>query len=86
MDEAEIDTLSNQLIAAGVSLEQENDAAGFLGVRMEIDQATGLMEMKQTGLSDRVIETLGFDPGTTSGKFTPPEAKPLVKDACVGQV
>ena len=81
IDEADIDTLANQLIAAGVSLEQESDAAGFLGVRMEIDQATGLMEMKQTGLIDRVIETLGLDLGTTSGKLTPAEAKPLVKDA-----
>jgi len=80
MDEAGIDTLANQLIAAGVSLEQESDAAGFLGVRIETDQATGLMEMKQTGLIDRVIETLGLDLGTTSGKFTPAEAKPLVKD------
>eukprot|EP00804_Cyclotella_cryptica_P007787 CCRYP_001378-RD/>CCRYP_001378-RD protein AED:0.47 eAED:0.48 QI:0/-1/0/1/-1/1/1/0/137 len=33
MDEADIDTLVNQLIAAGVSLEQKSDAAGFLGVR-----------------------------------------------------
>eukprot|EP00804_Cyclotella_cryptica_P020131 CCRYP_014912-RA/>CCRYP_014912-RA protein AED:0.34 eAED:-0.30 QI:0/-1/0/1/-1/0/1/0/430 len=81
MDEADIDTLANQLIAAGVSLEQESDAAGFLGVRMEIDQATGLMEMKQTSLIDRVIKTLGLDLGTTSGKFNPAEAKPLVKDA-----
>ena len=63
-----------------MALEQESDAAGFLGVRMEIDQATGLMELKQTGLIDRVIEILGLDIGTTSGKFTPAEAKPLVKD------
>ena len=81
MDEAGINNLAKQLIAADVSLEQESDAAGFLGGRMEIDQATGLMEMKQTGLIDRVIETLGLDLGTTSGKFTPAEAKPLVKDA-----
>ena len=65
MDEADIDTLANQLIGAGVSLDQEIDATGFLGVRMEIDQATGLMEMKQTGLIDWVIETLGLDPGTS---------------------
>eukprot|EP00804_Cyclotella_cryptica_P025289 CCRYP_010373-RB/>CCRYP_010373-RB protein AED:0.34 eAED:0.34 QI:0/-1/0/1/-1/0/1/0/497 len=81
MDGAYIDALADQLIAAGVSFEQESDAAGFLGVRMEIDPKTGLMEMKQTGLIDRVIETLGLDLGTTSGKFTPAEAKPLVKDA-----
>ena len=81
LDESDINELADQLISAGVSLEQESDAAGFLGVRMEIDQTTGLMELKQTGLIDRVIETLGLDIGTTSGKFTPAEAKPLVKDA-----
>ena len=80
LDESDINKLPDQLISAGVALEQESDAAGFLGVRMEIDQATGLMELKQTGLIDRVIETLGLDIGTTSGKFTPAEAKPLVKD------
>eukprot|EP00804_Cyclotella_cryptica_P008169 CCRYP_015117-RA/>CCRYP_015117-RA protein AED:0.07 eAED:0.11 QI:0/0/0/1/0/0/3/0/242 len=41
MDEADIDTLAIQLIAAGVLLEHKSDAAGFLGVRMETDQATG---------------------------------------------
>ena len=81
LDESDINELADQLISAGVSLEQESDAAGFLGVRMEIDQTTGLMELKQTGLIDRVIETLGLDNGMTSGKFTPAEAKPLVKDA-----
>ena len=73
--------LANQLIAAGVLLEQESDATGFLGVRMETDQATGFMEMKQTGLIHWVTKALGLDLGTTSGKFTPAEVKPLVKDA-----
>ena len=81
IDEVDIDELGNQLISVGVALEQESDAAGFLGVRVEINQTTGLMELKQTGLIDRVIETLSLDIGTTSGKFTPAEAKPLVKDA-----
>ena len=48
---------------------------------MEINQTTGCMELKQTSLIDRVIQNLGLDIGTTLGKFTPAEAKPLVKDA-----
>ncbi len=39
------------------------------------------MESKQHGLIDRVIETLSLGIGTTSGKFTPAEGKPLMKDA-----
>jgi hypothetical protein len=37
--------------------------------------------VETAGLIDRVIETLGLDIRTASGKFTPAEAKPLVKDA-----
>jgi len=80
-DEADIDELGNQLISVGVALEQESDAAGFLGARMELSHTTGLMELKQTGLIESVIETLSLDVRTILGKFTPAESKPLVKDA-----
>ena len=43
-----------------VNLEQEDDAAGFLGVTLGRDWRTGLMEMKKVGLIDRVIDTLGL--------------------------
>jgi len=73
------------LISDGISQVQESDAAGFLGVRMEIDPTTttSLMELKQTGLIDRIdrlVETLGLDISKTSGKFTPANAKPLQKN------
>ena len=56
-------------------------SAGFLGVALSQDEETGLMEMKQVGLIDRVIETLGLDDGMANGKFTPAESTPLVKDS-----
>ncbi len=68
-----------QLRDLGVDLEQEDDAAGFLGVTLERDPETSLLEMKQTGLIKRIIEALGLDDGA-KGKFTPSESKPLVKD------
>ena len=40
-----------------------------------------MLELKQTGLIDRVIEALGLDVGTTNGKATPAEHAPLVNDA-----
>ena len=64
-----------------MALEQEDDAAGFLGVDFVHDKSTGLIEMKQVGLIKRVIEALGLDDGYAKGKHTPAEAKPLVKDA-----
>ena len=37
--------------------------------------------MKQIGLIDRVIETLGLENGMAKDKYTPSESSPLVKDA-----
>ena len=60
-DIANIDRVGKELCKLGVMLEQEDDASGFLGVKMERDSNTGLLEMKQTGLIDRVVEALGLD-------------------------
>jgi hypothetical protein len=70
-----------QLRELGVDLEQEDDAAGFLGVTLDHDGTSSLLEMKQTGLIKRVIEAFGLDDGYAKGKHTPAESKPLVKDA-----
>ena len=78
-DTSEINDSAMQLLELGVNLEQEDDAAGFLGVTLERDPETSLLKMKQTGLIKRIIETLGLDDGS-KGKFTPSESKPLVKD------
>ena len=78
-DTLSINDSAMQLHELGVNLEQENDAAGFLGVMLEQDPETSLLEMKQTGLSNCIIEALGLDDGA-KGKFTPSESKPLVKD------
>jgi hypothetical protein len=73
--------VSMALPKLGVDLEQENHAAGFLGVTPDHDGPSGLLEMKQVGLTKRIIEALGLDDGYAKGKHTPAESKPLVKDA-----
>jgi hypothetical protein len=78
-DTVAINDSAMQLRKLGVDLEQEDDAAGFLGVTLERDPETSLLEMKQTGLIKCIIEALGLDDGA-KGKFTPSESKPLVKD------
>ena len=75
-DIGDIHKLAVKLRDQGVDLEQEDDAAGFLGVRLERNSETNLLEMKQTGLIDRVIEALGLDVGTVNGKATPAEGSP----------
>ena len=79
-DTADIDSSAMQLRELGVDLEQEDDAAGFLGVTLERDPETNLLEMKQIGLIKRVIEALGLDDGLVKGKHTPSESRPLIKD------
>ena len=79
-DVTNIDRVAMELCKLGVALEQEDDAAGFLGVKFDRDSETGMIEMKQTGLIDRVVEALGLDDGYARGKHTPAETKPLVKD------
>ena len=69
-----------QLHGLCVNLEQEDDAARFLGVTLERDPETGLLEMKQTGLIKQVIEALGLNNGLVKEKYTPSESKPLVKN------
>jgi hypothetical protein len=64
-----------------VDLEKEDNAAGFLGVTLDCDASTGLLEMKQTGLIKQVIKALGLDDGYAKGTHTPAKTKPLVKDA-----
>ncbi len=43
---ANINRVVMELCKLGVALEQEDDAAGFLGVNMECDSNTELLEMK----------------------------------------
>ena len=77
---AKIDRVAMELCKLGVVLEQEDDAAGFLGVKFDSDSKTGMTEMKQTGLINRVVEAFGLDDGYAQGKHTPAKTKPLVKD------
>jgi hypothetical protein len=46
---------------------------------MERNSNTELLEIKQTGLIERVIEALGLDDGYARGKHTLAETKPLIK-------
>ncbi len=62
----------------GVDLEQEGDAAGSLGVTLDCDGPSGLLERRQMGLMKRVIVALGLDDGYAKEKHSPKESKPSV--------
>jgi hypothetical protein len=67
-DERGIHHIAMKLIEVGVDLEQEPDADGLLGIWMEHDPDTGLLEMKQEGLELCIIEAMGLDVGTVTPK------------------
>ena len=58
-DEKDIDDVIMKLRKLDLTLEVEDDAAGFLGVQITPDAETGEITMTQTGLTDRIIEALG---------------------------
>ena len=60
---AKIDRVAMELCKLSVALEQEDDAAGFLGVKFDCDSKTGMIEMKHTGLINSVVKALGLDDG-----------------------
>jgi hypothetical protein len=53
-----IDKLKN---TADLSVEIEDDVAGFLGVQIKRDDKKGTVTLTQTGLIDRIIEALAID-------------------------
>ena len=68
------------LRAEGVDLEEEDDAAGYLGVKLTKIPETGQMVMTQEGLITRIIEALGLDTDKSTPRDTPCLKAPLSKD------
>ena len=61
-------------------MEEEGDAAGFLGVKLTRVEGTKQLVMTQAGLITRVLEALGLDNGTATPKNTLCIKAPLSKD------
>ena len=70
--------LCGLLRAEGVELEEEDDAAGFLGVKLT--KCGTQMTMTQEGLIDRSIEALDLDVDLSTPRATPCLKAPLTKD------
>jgi hypothetical protein len=71
-----IDELRRPLPTA-FQLNVEDSVAGFLGILLE-EQSDGSIELKQTGLIDRIVKVMGLD--DSKEKYTPADPVPLRKD------
>ena len=78
--EDHIYALGELLQAEGVDLNEEDDAAGFLDVKLNKDAKTGQMVMTQEGLIDRKIEALSLDIDNSKPRNMPCLKTPLTKD------
>ena len=78
-DDKYMTDLGTKLRNVGVDLEEEDDAAGFLGVKLT-KTITGSMVMTQEGLITRIVEAIGLDLDHTTPKDTPCLKSPLSKD------
>jgi histone deacetylase 1/2 len=78
-----IDSLLDNLQAAGVGIRKEGTAEGFLGVDISRDiSASGpTITLLQKGLAKRIVEALGLCSQNATAISTPAEASPLPKDA-----
>ena len=77
-DDCKFDNLLQKLREADLTLEKEDDVAGFLGVKLTVDKHAGTVELTQTGLIDRIIEAMHLE--DSSPKNTPAEYATLPKD------
>jgi hypothetical protein len=73
-----IDEVLSQLREEELDLEEEDDVAGFLGVKVDRDSASGEITMDQVGLIDRIITALNCE--QLPGKRTPAEYGALGTD------
>lgn len=79
-DKKYIYNLAEALRKEDVLLEEEGNAARFLGVKLTqlIDRH---ISMTQCGLINQIITALGLDGNGVKMKSTPADQKPLIKDA-----
>ena len=77
-DDSKFYNLQQKLREADLTLEKEDDVAGFLGVKLTVDKKAGSVELTKTGLIDSIIEAMHLE--DSSPKNNPVEYAALPKD------
>jgi len=69
----EVDILTKKMKALGMLFNEESDVAGYLGVLLDRDPVNDTITLRQSGLSQRIVEALHLDDDTPTAK-TPADA------------
>ena len=63
-DDFQFGDMLSKLRKADLTLEREDNVAGFLGVHLNIDHTDGTIELTQVGLIDRIVSAMGLTDAT----------------------
>ena len=77
-DDSKFEEMLEKLRGENLTLEREDDVAGFLGVKLNVSQESGTVELLQSGLIDRIITAMGLE--NANSISTPAEYGALPKD------
>ena len=69
----EVDILTKKMKALGMLFNEESDVAGYLGVLLDRDPVNDTITLRQSGLSQRIVEALHLDDDTPTAR-TPADA------------
>jgi hypothetical protein len=62
----EVDILTKKMKDLGMLFNEESDVAGHLGVLLDRDPENNTITLRQSGLTQRIVEALHLDDNTSS--------------------
>ena len=77
-DDSRFEKILKKLLGENLTLEREDDVAGFLEDNLNVNQESETVELLQSGLIDRIITAMGLD--NANSISTPAEYEGLPKD------
>jgi hypothetical protein len=76
----EVDILTKKMKNLGMLFNEESDVAGYLGVLLDRDPDNNTITLRQSGLSQRIVEALHLDDETSSVKTPADSYLPINED------
>jgi hypothetical protein len=73
----EVDILTKKMKALGMLFNEESDVAGYLGVLLDRDSTNNTITLRQSGLSQRIVEALHLDDDTPTVKTPATDYLPI---------
>jgi hypothetical protein len=76
----EVDILTKKMKALGMLFNEESDVAGYLGVLLDRDPVNDTITLRQSGLSQRIVEALHLDDDTPTVRTPAASYLPIDED------